>query len=506
MDDIKTNNKTIAKNTVFLYLRMLVMMFVSLFTSRIVLDKLGVVDFGIYNVVGSLVLLFTFIQGSLASSASRFLSYEIGIGTKKTLNQVFCMTMNIHILFALLILVFSETIGLWYFFHKMIIPENRRIAAFIVYQLSNLSAIFAILVVPYRSMIISKERMKAFAYISIIEAFAKMFIAYCLSVTGFDRLILYGALLFIMQVSIMYLYYIYCKKNFVESHFSRYWNKKIFKEMFAFSGWSTCSYISTGVVSQVYNLMLNLFFGPIVNAARAVSYQVQTTVYNFIINFQVALNPQIIKNHASGDNKRVYDLVLLSSRVSFSLLYILLFPLLVNIDYILSLWLVKVPENTNLFIILICLSSTFGTFGNPLSVVAEAANKLKYYNLMTMPLYLTPVLFSYLLLKAGSPAATVFFMTIFVEFVAFFLKLKIAHELIDMPIKQDLLLYLKCTFSVIVAIVIGYAIRQYLDNTLFTTIVSVIVCEIFSLIWIGIVILTKQERIWIINKTRSRKL
>lgn len=503
MNNIKTNNKTIAKNTMFLYLRMLVMMFISLFTSRIVLDKLGVVDFGIYNVVSSLVMLFTFIQGSLASSASRFLSYEIGIGTKKTLNNIFCMTMNIHILFAVLILIFSETIGLWYFFHEMVIPEDRRIASFIVYQLSNLSAIFAILVVPYRSMIIAKEHMKAFAYISIVEAFAKMFIAFCLTVVEFDRLILYGFLLFVVQVSIMYLYYRYCKKHFEESHFSRYWDKNVFKEMFVFSGWSVCSYVSTGVVSQIYNLMLNLFFGPVVNAARAIAYQVQTTVYNFVINFQVALNPQIIKNHASGNEERVYELVLLSSRVSFSLLYILLFPLLVNIDYLLSLWLVKVPENANLFIILICLSSTFGTFGNPLSVVAEAANRLKYYNQVTIPLYLIPVLFSYLLLKVGSPAATVFLMTIFVEFIAFFLKLKIAHKLINIPIKQDLFLYLKCTFSVFVAIILGYIIRQYLDNTLLTTLIALICCGLFSLIWIVCFILSKQERCFIINKVRN---
>lgn len=249
--------------------------------------------------------------------------------------------------------------------------------------------------------------------------------------------------------------------------------------------------------------MLNLFFGLVVNAARAIAYQVQTTVYNFVINFQVALNPQIIKNHASGNEERVYELVLLSSRVSFSLLYILLFPLLVNIDYLLSLWLVKVPENANLFIILICLSSTFGTFGNPLSVVAEAANRLKYYNQVTIPLYLIPVLFSYLLLKVGSPAATVFLMTIFVEFIAFFLKLKIAHKLINIPIKQDLFLYLKCTFSVFVAIILGYIIRQYLDNTLLTTLIALICCGLFSLIWIVCFILSKQERCFIINKVRN---
>ena len=212
--DALSDNKRLAKNTAFLYLRMLLLMFVSFYTSRIVLDQLGSVDYGIYNVVGSLILLFTFIQGSLSSSASRYLSYEIGAGTEQSLRRVFCMTMNIHLLFVILIVFFAETIGLWYFYNKMVIPDERRIAGLVVYQLSNLSAILTVISVPYTSMLIAQEKMKQFAYLSIIEALAKLGIAFCLYINGIDKLILYASLLLLTHLGVALLYYIYCKKKF----------------------------------------------------------------------------------------------------------------------------------------------------------------------------------------------------------------------------------------------------------------------------------------------------
>jgi O-antigen/teichoic acid export membrane protein len=500
----ETDNKRIAKNTLFLYLRMMAMMFIGLFTSRVILDSLGIIDFGIYNVVGSLVLIFTFIQGSLASSASRFLSYEIGAGTSSSLNKIFCMTMNIHLIFACLLFIFSETIGIWYFYEKMVIPENRITAAMTVYQLSNFSAILSVISVPYRSLIIAKEHMKAFAYISIFEGLGKLLIAYCLYISSIDKLILYGILLFVMQLIVNIIYIKYCKDKFKESLFRKFWNKQVFKEMFAFSGWSVCSYISTGVVSQVYNLMLNLFFGPVVNAARAISFQVQSAVNNFVVNFQTALNPQIVKNYAANDYSRVYNLIILSSKVSFSLMLILLFPLLVNIDYILSIWLVEVPEDSNIFIILICISSIFASFGNPLSVVAEAANRLKFYNIVTMPLYILPVLLSYYLLIIGNPASTVFIITIFVEFIAFFLKLWIVKRLINIPTKEISFLYFKSTFTILITMGFGYYIKQSIIPSLIISLILVITCFILSVIWLYYFILSNNERVLIIQFIKNK--
>lgn len=499
-----SDNKRIAQNTLFLYLRMLAKMFIGLFTSRVILDSLGIVDFGIYNVVGSLVLIFTFIQSSLASSASRFLSYEIGAGTSNSLNNIFCMTMNIHLIFACLLFIFSETIGIWYFYEKMVIPEDRLTAAMIVYQLSNFSAILSVITVPYRSLIIAKEHMKAFAYISIFEGIGKLLIAYGLYISSLDKLIIYGILLFVMQLIINLIYIQYCKRKFKESQFKRFWNKQIFKEMFAFSGWSVCSYISTGVVSQVYNLMLNLFFGPTVNAARAVSFQVQSAVNNFVVSFQTALNPQIVKNYASNDYSRVYDLIILSTKVSFSLTFILLFPLLINIDYILSIWLVQIPKNSNIFIILIGISSTFSSLGNPLAVVAEAANRLKFYNLVTIPLYILPVFISYYLLSIGNPASTVFIMTIIAEFLAFFLKLWIVKTLINIQIKEILFLYTKSTFTIIITIIIGYIIKYNFTPSFITSTILIFLCLLFSTVWLYYFILSNKERIFIIQLIKNK--
>lgn len=482
---------------------MLVMLLLNLYTSRIVLDKLGIVDYGIYNVVGSLVLLFTFVQGSLASSASRFFSYEIGSGTSQSLNNVFCMSMNIHIIFSVVILLLSETFGIWYFYKMMVIPVERQQAAYITYQLSCLSAIFNILVIPYRAMVIANEKMKVFAYISIIEAFLYLFIAYCLFYNNIDRLILYGTLLFIVKVLIMILYVTYCKMYFIESKFTCFWDKNILKEMSIFSGWSICSYISTGAVSQSYNLFLNLFFGPTVNAARAVSYQVQSAVYQFVNSFQTAVNPQIIKNFAIHDNNRVYELIMLSSKFSFCLLFIIFTPLLINVDFILSFWLTEVPQYTNSFILIIAFSSMFMAFANPLSVVAEAANKLKLYNLITLPIYVISVIISYIYLAHGATVFTVFYMTLFVELIIYFFKLYVFNKIIIISMTKHVILYFKCVISVFILFLLICIVNNYTKPSFMYFLLLSFGGLLFSLLWIYCYILSRPERKFVILKISS---
>lgn len=500
MSQISNNNNRIAKNTLFLYMRMLFLLFISLFTSRIVLAQLGVEDFGLYNVVGSLILIFTFIQGSLSSATSRFLAYEIGNGNQKRLNNTFCMTINIHILFALFIFIVSETIGLWYFFYKMVIPSNRFVAALIVYQLSNINAILAILVLPYRAMIIAKEKMKAFAYISIIEALIKLGIAFSLYLSGIDRLVLYGGLLCLSQVVINCVYFRYCIRNFNEARYHIYWNWQQFKEIFGFSGWSVCSYLSSSFVSQAYNLLLNLFFGPAVNAARAISYQIQGAINNFSANFQTALNPQIIKNYATLNLQRVYELVILSMKVSFSLVYILMVPILINIDWILNIWLEKVPQNSNKFVIFIGLSSIFLGMSNPLSVVAEAANRLKFYNLVTMPFYLSTIPLAYLSLYLGNSACSVFIITCLAEGIGFFIKLFIAYKIAAVPVKEIVIQFFHSLVCLLMAVSLGFCVKSFLPNGNLYSFCSVGICFIFAISAVFVVMLNKSERKNIINK------
>ena len=494
MVDIQANNKRIAINTAYLYLRMLVLLFISLYTSRIVLDQLGVVDFGLYNVVGSLVMMFSFIQGSLASSASRFMSFEIGGGNSISLHNTFCMAMNIHIIFGLCILVFSESIGLWYCLNKMIIPVDRINSAVIVYQLSILSSILSVLVVPYRAMIISHEKMSAFAYISIAEVTTKLGIAYCLTITSMDKLVLYGFLLFIVQILTNILYLVYCRCKFKESKFEIQWSRSKFNEMAIFSGWSLCSY-SIFVVNQAINLLINVFFGPAINAARAISYQVQSNIGQFVTNFQIALNPQIVKSYAAKDFNRLFELVKMSSKISFILMFIILMPFFSNLNYVLNLWLVDVPNYTETFILLLGTSSIFSSFCNPLGVVSEAANRLKRYNLVTLPYYLMVIPLSYILLKFGISAYIVFVIYLAFEFFSFFVKIYVIKSIIDIPLKPEFAIFLRCTMCVILGgIFIGLIHKSYPEESFLDFLYKCIISVLFSFLLICTIILSNNDR------------
>ena len=498
-----TSNKRIAKNVYYLYIRLFLMLIVGLYTSRLVLDSLGAVDYGLYNVVGSLVAIFAFVTGALASSASRFMSIELEVGTLGSQNRVFCMTLNCHLLFSAIVIIIAETIGLWYLYNKMVIPESRMEAASIVYQLSCISAILAIMTIPYRALIIANEHMQAFAYLSIFEIMAKLIIAYVLYLEGIDKLILFGVLCFILQVGVNLLYYVYCRRFFVVSKYCKLWDKALFKSMMIYSAWSTCSYITSSVVNQGYNLILNLFCGPVVNAARALAYQVQSKVLQFATNFQIALNPQIVKNFAAKDIERVEELVGMSIKLSFSLMFILLFPILVNIKGVLSLWLVEVPEDTELFVILICITAIFSAMSNPLSVVAEAANKLKKYNLTTIPIFIISLPISYWGLLSGFSAYFVFVVALITEFIGMWAKFFIAQKILSNPLSKALWINVKCIMSLFVFIFLGFLIDKYFNEGLIDVVTCGMLCFWGAVVWILYVIIDKNERKLVWEKVKS---
>lgn len=498
-----SSNKTIAKNTSFLYLRMIIILIVSLYTSRVVLQQLGIDDFGLYNAVGSLVLLFSYIQGSLASSSSRFLSYEIGGGTPKSLNSTFCTLLNIHIIFAIVILILSETVGLWYVCNKMVIPDGRYNAVLVVYQLSNICALLGFLIIPYRALIISEEHMGAFAYVSIFEVLSKLGIALLLEYTSSDKLVIYSFLLCLMQLLTNALYFIYCKQKFTASRYYLQWDSNRIKSIFSYSGWTLLSY-SQVLVHQAFNLLINLFFGASVNAARAISYQVQTNVYNFVQNFQTALNPQIVKNHAANNGERVNFLVNMSSKISFSLLMIILLPLLCNINFVLRIWLTEVPEYSDIFIILICVSSVFSATANPYGVVVEAANGVKRQSLILTPYYLLLIPLCYFLLKQGAGATIIFVMYGSFEMAAFFIKLKIATHYSSLSGGTQIKLFSLYLQTIIVAIIFGYCINMLFNETFGNFVIKCIASFLFISFWLYIVILNKSEKNLLINYVKNR--
>ena len=436
MSDSSVNNKRIAKNTLLLYVRTLFVLLVSLYTSRVVLNTLGVTDYGVYNVVGGVVAMFGFINSSMASATQRYITFALGKGDVKQLQKVFSTALQIHVLISVLIIVLGETIGLWFMYTQMKIPADRMDAAFWVLQCSIVSTVVMIISVPYNADIIAHERMSAFAYISILEAVLKLAVVYMLVAFSYDKLILYAVLILAVQLLIRFCYSHYCNRHFAESKYRRVWDKALFKEMTGFAGWSIFGNLSGVLFGQGLNMLLNVFFGPVVNAARAVSVQVQHAIQQFVGSFQMALNPQITKTYAKGEMDDMHRLMFRSARFSFYLLFFLSLPVLFETDFILKVWLKTVPENTVVFLRIMICTSLIYTLANPLIVANQATGKVRRYQAVcgTILLMILPV--SYVCLKLGCPAYSVFVVHFVMESVAQLARMVMLRPLIGIRIRD----------------------------------------------------------------------
>lgn len=380
----KTNNKTIAKNTLFLYFRMMFTMVISLFTSRIILQKLGVDDYGIYQAVGGVVGFLSFINGALATGSSRFLTYALGEGNAEKLKRTFSTTLNIHIIISILVVIVAETIGLWFLYHKMVIAPERMTAAVYTYHLSVLTAVFTLTQVPYNATIVAHEKMSIYAYMSIFEVSAKLLVCYLLAIGGFDRLMMYATLLLSVQVGIMCFYRFYCSRHFEEARFSFSFDKKIFKEIAGFSGWSMFANASIALNSQGVLILLNMFFAPAVVAARAISLQVNMAANQFVSNFRQAANPQIVKKYAAGDYEGSKHLLLESTKYSYYMMYLIALPVCLLAYPMLKLWLGVVPDYTVPFLQIVIIQSLFQVFDTSFYTALYAKGRLRE-NALTSP-------------------------------------------------------------------------------------------------------------------------
>ncbi len=417
MSENSANNKRIAKNTLMLYMRMLISMAVSLYTSRITLNALGVEDYGIYNVVGGFVGMFSMLSGSLSSAISRFITFELGRGDQKRLNTVFSTSVIIQLVLSLIIVVLVESFGVWFLTHKMVIPADRIFAAKWVLHLSLLSFVFGLISLPYNATIIAHEKMSAFAYLSLLDVFWKLLIAYLLTMTLSDRLILYASLLCGISLVMRLIYGIYCKLNFEEcKNFRWVFDQKLFKEMFGFAGWNLIGASSAVLRDQGGNILINtLGGGPVVNAARGIASQVNAAVGGFVSNFMTALNPQITKSYASGDYKYMMTLIFQGARLSFYMLLILSLPIIISTSYILTLWLNIVPEYTVIFVRLVLVFAMCESISNPLITAMLATGNIKNYQIVVGGLQLMNLQLSYVLLKLGFPAYFVLVVAIFIS-------------------------------------------------------------------------------------------
>lgn len=423
-----TNKKTIAKNTMMLYLRMLLVMAATLFTTRIVLQNLGVEDYGIYNVVAGTITMFAFLNSSMAGATQRFMSFELGINDEKRINMVFCQSVVIHLLIALIILVLAETVGLWFVYYKLTIPDDRFDAAIWVYQIAIFSFSFHVINVPYHAAIIAHEKMNIYAWVSILDVSLKLGVAYAISISPTDKLITYSLLILLTSIVMFLFYWLYCKCHFPECHFRLVFEKGKFLEMFSFAGWNIIGNMTNAFRMQGSNILLNMFFGPAVNAARGVAHQIDGAVAHFVTNFQTASNPQIVKTFALKEYEASVRLVCQCSKFSFYLMLFIGLPIFFQAEYILSLWLTEVPPFTVIFAKLILLNGIIDALSRAIIVYIKATGNIKWYMIIQGGFYLLVLPVIYVFLKLGySPVSSMIIILVF-TFLGTFLRLFVVNK------------------------------------------------------------------------------
>lgn len=483
MSDNSNNSKRIAINTIMLYFRMFLTMGVALFTSRVILQSLGIQDYGIYNVVAGFVSMFTFINSAMTSATQRYVTFAIGKNESNRINTVFCTSMNIHILISVLLVLVAETFGLWFLNTHMTIPTGRLFAANIVYQCAILSTVVMIVSTPYNALIVAHEKMSAFAYISILDVSVKLLIAYLLHISSYDRLIVYAILMFGAQFLIRQIYSIYCHKHFPESKFRIVKDMPLFKEMISFSGWNLFGNLASVGSGQGINVILNMFFGPVVNAARGVAIQVQNAVLGFSSNFQMAINPQITKNYATGNLSYMHTLIYASSKYSFYLLFILSLPIVLEADNILSVWLGTVPEHTSNFLRLALITSIVNAMAGPLTIAAQAYGKIKRYQSVVGGILLLSFPVAYVCLKLGGSPEMVYIVDLVVVCTAQIVRIYMMRNMIKLSIREYLKeVILRVCLVAIAGGMVPIIAYVYLKDNTFLSFMSVCLVSVLSVV------------------------
>ena len=448
-----SSNKIIVKNTILLYIRMVITMSVSLYTSRVVLAKLGLEDYGIYQVVGGIVGMLSFLNGALSTGSARFLTYALGQNDQEKLSKTFSTTLSIHIVLAIIVVILAETIGLWFFYHELEIPKERLFAASVAYHLSILTSLIAITQVPYSAVIVAHERFNIYAYMSIVDVILKLAVAYLLTISRWDRLIFYSFMLCCIQVGLAFFYRFYCIKNFDESRYKFVYDKCILKDIAAFSGWSLFSNLSIALNAQGTTIITNMFFSPAVVAARAIALQINMAAMQLIGNFRTAVDPQIVKRYASGDGTGSRELLLESTKYSFFLMYIIAFPIILLAEPLLQIWLGQVPEYSVIFLQLVVIESLFSIFDSSLYTALYAKGRLKENALISPFIGLIRFVVVYFLFKNGfSPVALSWAGIVSYAILGLLIKPVLVHKLVNYSLKELRRLYVSCFWVVLVSV------------------------------------------------------
>ena len=479
------SNKRIAQNTMYLYIRMLLTMLISLYTSRIVLSVLGVSDFGLYNVVGGVISMFSMFSGTLAGGTQRFLTYAIGKNDFQELRNVFSISLGLHFAVSGILLILAETIGIWFLYTQLSVPEGRMIASLWVYQFSIIAFIISLIQIPFMSSLIAHEKMNIYAYMSIYDVVMKLLIVFLIQWLAYDKLILYGFLIMLVNVTSILIYISYCIKKFPECHFKFYNDKKLFKQMFSYSGWNLFGAAAGLVKGQGLNILLNMFFDPIVNAARGIAYQINTAIVQFSGNFYTAVKPQITKYYAQNNLDEMFKLIFQSSKMSFYLILLLSLPIAIETPFILLLWLGQIPDYAVIFVRYIIAISAVEAMANPLMTAAHATGRIALYQSLVGTITMLNIPISYIFLTYNFPPVTVFIISLIIAILCLFIRLWIVKRLISLPFwKYSKQVFGKCFFitsiSLIIPIITYYIIPHFKYNelaicvlTLFSTIATI---------------------------------
>lgn len=491
-----SDNKRIAKNTIFLYIRMMVVMLVSLYTSRVILDTLGASDYGIYNVVGGIVTIVSFLNSALGGSTSRFLTFALGEKNLNKQKSTFGACLNLHIGVALLVLILGETIGLWFFYEKMVIPDDRMVAAFWVYQFSILTTMVSFTQVPYNASLIAHEEMSIYAYVGLYEALSRLVIAYVITISPIDNLIFYGLLLLINTVAVQLFYRLYAIKHFVECRFSIVKDKTLYKKLLNYSGWDLFGNLALVCQGEGVNLLLNVFFGPIVNAARAIAFQIQGAVTQFVSNFMTAVRPQVIKNYAEGNINKMYTMTFYAAKFSYILMLALVVPIICEIRFILSIWLGNaVPDETALFAVIVLITYTWRTFHIAALMPYHAIGKIKTGNITIGSLMIATLPIGYVLFKLGCPAYSIFLAIFAIEIISVFAMYWLIHRYEYFPYWYVFTkILLPCGLVTLCTIILPTLITNLMEDgwcRLFTVGFSTEISLLLSALYLG---LNKEER------------
>lgn len=503
-----TDSIRIAKNMIALYLRMLFQMGVFFWTSRILLSQLGSSDFGIFDVVAGFVLSLSVLNYALANSTLRYTTFAIGKGEPEYIQRVFSISINIHLLLASLVVILGEPVGLWYIHHKMQFPPERTSAVLITFHCAIVSAFMTIMSVPYNTLIIAYEKMTALAYLTILDVSLKLLIVLSLTYTSSDKLIMYAILLAFESFLIRFVYALYCSKTFRHARYKMIRVDALYKEMLAFSAWSSFGNLSYVANTSGLNILINFvggpFLGTLYNSARAVAFQAQTAINSFINAFQTSINPQITKSYAQGDFERTNHLVLTSSRLSYGLALIIIVPIIIEGNVLLDIWLADVPAHALSFMRILLVVSLIDALANPLMIAADATGRIKRYQFLTSLPLLCTIPLAYILIKLTNTVEFAFMALIITSLVGQIWRVFICRDLYNFPIR----IYVTTVISKLIILTLySLSLPLLLQTMLKSSILHSAIIISISIVWtisgVYFILLKTNERSFILNKIRA---